>query len=61
VPGIKLRALQILGKNSTTELLPQSLVFWDRFSLYSSEWPWIHYVVQTGLKLVILLSQLPKC
>jgi hypothetical protein len=27
VPGIKLRALQILGKNSTTELLPQSLVF----------------------------------
>jgi hypothetical protein len=35
--------------------------FWDRVLLCSLGWTWTHYVVQAGLKFMILLTQLPEC
>lgn len=48
--------------NPEPEILLLGFLFMRQGLLYSSGWPWPHYVAEAELQLaVILLFQLPKC
>jgi hypothetical protein len=65
VPGIKPRIFHMPGNNSTTKLRLQPFVFLilkqGLNELLTPSLELSMYVVQAGLKLVILLSQHPGC